>query len=228
MVFAGSSPFGGAPFNPPDNISITLNSSQQLQASGSFPVGTTYIRIQPTGSDVADLYISASGTTQASAWNISSSGTSGNTQLNINWGSSITDITFTQAGKLTVDAAGHTTLIVLPSGDCTVTGYIQHYGEQLSVAAKTSAYTLTANDDVVTCNASSAAFTVTLPSATGSGQKYLVIKTDSSTNAVTLAAAGTDTIEGSSTKSLASQYNKIAVVDIASGLWADLGTGGGI
>ena len=109
-----------------------------------------------------------------------------------------------------------------------INGTLTPNGIRENIAAKTAAYTLTATDSYITASASSAAFTITLPSATGSGQKYVVIKTDSTTNAVTLAAAGTDTIEGSASKALSAQYDKIAVVDIASGLWADLGTGGGI
>lgn len=101
-------------------------------------------------------------------------------------------------------------------------------GIKSNVKSKTSAYTLTTTDEFISASASSAALTITLPSATGSGQKYLILKSDSSANAVTLAAAGTDTIEGSATKVISSQYGKVGVIDIASGLWADLGTGGGI
>ena len=228
MVFAGSSPFGGAPFNPPDNVSITLNSTSQLQASGIFPSGTTYIKLSPTGGNAAYLYISASGTSESGAWNVSSGGSSGNTQFDISYGGTLTSIVFLQSGHLTVNAGATTTLQVDTTGNMLLAGYISSFGTRVSVVSKTSSYTATANVDVIACNASSAAFTVTLPAATGSGAKYIIVKTDSSTNAVTLSAAGTDTIEGSATKTLSSQYNKIAVIDIASGLWIDLGTGGGI
>lgn len=63
-------------------------------------------------------------------------------------------------------------------------------------AAKTGAYTVTLDDFTVPCDATSGAFDVTLPIATGnSGQVFIVKKIDASGNAVTVKTAG-GTIDG--------------------------------
>lgn len=57
----------------------------------------------------------------------------------------------------------------------------------LSVVSKTAAYTATTSDDVILCDASSAAFTITLYAASGNAGKQIIIKkTDSSFNLVTV------------------------------------------
>jgi hypothetical protein len=57
-----------------------------------------------------------------------------------------------------------------------------------TIAAKTSGYTLVANDNLVTGDATSAAFTLTLPAAAAgnSGKRYNIKKTDTSFNAITV------------------------------------------
>ena len=77
----------------------------------------------------------------------------------------------------------------------------------LPVTTKTSAYTATTSDFAILCNATSAAFTVTLPAAAGvTGQVLSITKTDSSGNAVDIDGNGTETINGSATVSLSSQW----------------------
>jgi hypothetical protein len=86
-------------------------------------------------------------------------------------------------------------------------------GEISTLAAKSAAYTLTAADYVVVCNATTAAFTVTLPTAVGAlGRTYKVKKTDSSANAVTVATTSSQTIDGATTYSLVRQWQFIEVV----------------
>lgn len=60
-----------------------------------------------------------------------------------------------------------------------------------TIAAKTAAYTTVSGDDLVTCDATSAAFTITLIAAAtvGTGKRYIIKKTDSSANAVTVTDA---------------------------------------
>ena len=62
---------------------------------------------------------------------------------------------------------------------------------------------------------------LTLPDSTGAtvikGWPVSVIKTDASGNAVTLNRAGSDTIEGSASIALASQYDKTGVLYPATG-----------
>lgn len=67
--------------------------------------------------------------------------------------------------------------------------------------------------DYFRCNATSGAQTVTLPAANVmNGIPLTFKKTDASGNAVTVAAAGSDTIDGAATKALAAQYNYIRIV----------------
>lgn len=75
-----------------------------------------------------------------------------------------------------------------------------------------SAYTATYNDEGIMCDATSAAFTVTLPTAVGiRGKRFTITKTDSSANAVTVDGNGAETINGSATVSLASQYSSVTI-----------------
>ena len=80
-------------------------------------------------------------------------------------------------------------------------------------AAKTSAYTAAATDCLIACNATSGTFAVTLPAAasTTAGHEYVIKKTDSSANAVTVTPNGSDKIDGASTYSLSAQYKYIRI-----------------
>lgn len=84
----------------------------------------------------------------------------------------------------------------------------------VNVATKTSAYTLNNNDDLILADASGGAFTLTLPTAVGAaGKKYIIKKIDSTVaNAVTLAAPGSETIDGSSAVVLYAQNEAVTVV----------------
>lgn len=81
-------------------------------------------------------------------------------------------------------------------------------------ANKTAAYTLTATDSILSVDATTAAFTVTLPDATTCvGRLYTIKKIDSSANAVTLATSpSTQTIDGATTKAISGQWTAVKVV----------------
>ena len=79
------------------------------------------------------------------------------------------------------------------------------------------------NDD---CNASGVAIAIDLPAATGSGRALTFKKIDSSANACTLTASGTDKIDGAATKALSSQYVGVSLRDEASGVWDVVNPGG--
>lgn len=86
-------------------------------------------------------------------------------------------------------------------------------------ATKTSAYTA-APGQTVPVDASSAAVTITLPAATRSGDRVVVKKVDSSTNAVTIARAGSDVINTSSTSlSLIFQHQSTVLRSSGAGVW---------
>jgi hypothetical protein len=82
-----------------------------------------------------------------------------------------------------------------------------------AISAKTGAYTLTGTDDTVTGNATTATFALTLPTAVGiAGRRYVLKKTDASANAVTVATTSSQTIDGATTYSLATQYKYVIVM----------------
>jgi hypothetical protein len=81
-----------------------------------------------------------------------------------------------------------------------------------TVSNKTAAYTALTSDSVLTCDATSAAFTVTLYTAVGnSGKKLTIKKIDASTNAVTIDANSTETIDGALTLRLSTQYESVTI-----------------
>jgi hypothetical protein len=80
-----------------------------------------------------------------------------------------------------------------------------------------SATTLSLSDYTVLANASSAAFTITLPAVSSTagacnGMVLFIKKIDSSTNPVTVAASGSDTIEGNSSIVLKKQYDSLQLI----------------
>ncbi|RYF66035.1 MAG: hypothetical protein EOO39_23770 [Cytophagaceae bacterium] len=76
-----------------------------------------------------------------------------------------------------------------------------------AIGVKTSSYTLTTADSFLIANAAGGALTVTLPTAVGTnGRTYTIKKSDSSANQVTILAASGQTIEGSASLTLNSQW----------------------
>jgi hypothetical protein len=72
-----------------------------------------------------------------------------------------------------------------------------------NVTNKTTTYSIATTDGSIFCNATSAAFTVTLPTAVGVGGKtYSIKKTDNSTNAIIIATTSSQTIDGLTTQTL--------------------------
>lgn len=62
-------------------------------------------------------------------------------------------------------------------------------------------------------------FIANLPAAVGSGDKITVQKSDSNAHNVVLTASGSDTINGSATYNLTTQYQTVEVIDTAAGFW---------
>ena len=81
-----------------------------------------------------------------------------------------------------------------------------------SLSTKTSAYTLTSTDSTILSDATSAGFTLTLPTAVGTiGKTYIIKKTDSSTNAVTIGTTSSQTIDGNTTYALSNQWGGVTL-----------------
>ena len=89
-----------------------------------------------------------------------------------------------------------------------------------SVVNADSPYTVLRSDMYVLADATAGAITVTLPAATGNEARVIhVKKIDVSANAVTVARAGSDTIEGATTYALPAQFNSITVYSNGSAAW---------
>ena len=78
--------------------------------------------------------------------------------------------------------------------------------------AVSSAATADINAGVYLADATSAAFTVTLPSVAAYKYRQLTIKkVDSSANAVTVDGNGSETIDGATTYALSAQYDSVTI-----------------
>jgi hypothetical protein len=85
---------------------------------------------------------------------------------------------------------------------------------------KTAGYILQFSDSVITGDATTAAFTVTLPSAGGiAGRVYTVKKTDATAHVVTVSAAAGQTIDGVLTYLLSAQWQFVTVVSDGTSKW---------
>jgi hypothetical protein len=88
-------------------------------------------------------------------------------------------------------------------------GTVRHTGLQTSAVFATSSATLTKANHIVLANASSGAFTLTLPSCytampdglTPTGMEFTIVKTDTTSNAVQLATTSSETISVPGSKS---------------------------
>lgn len=98
-----------------------------------------------------------------------------------------------------------------------------------SVRGVTGTYTLTLNNDqTIVANASGGAFTITLPAlssaydaTTLTGKDYVIKKSDSSANVITIQAAGADLIETAGTTTLTAQ-DQVIRLRAYSGRWLKL------
>lgn len=83
---------------------------------------------------------------------------------------------------------------------------------QLIPRSVTAAATLQLTDYLVACDATAAAFTLTLPVViSAKGMTFVVFKTDASANAVTIDGAGAETINGAATVALAARWDKALI-----------------
>ena len=84
--------------------------------------------------------------------------------------------------------------------------------------AKTANYTATEDDEVIDCDATSGAVTITLPAVatTRVGKKYVIKKTDAGGNSVTVDPNASETIDGVTTKATTTQFAGFEVVNTGS------------
>lgn len=89
-------------------------------------------------------------------------------------------------------------------------------------AARTlaAAATVNAGDSVLLCDASAGAFTVNLLASGELAEKMILVKkTDASANLVLVKCAGSDTIEGAGTRTLAAQYDSVRLYSSGASTW---------
>ncbi len=92
-------------------------------------------------------------------------------------------------------------------------GTLKSNGQVLAIAAKSAAYTALVSDEIITGDATSAAFTITLPTAVGkTGQTYTIKRINSGANAVTVGTTSSQNIDGAATYALSAQYKYVKVV----------------
>ena len=101
-----------------------------------------------------------------------------------------------------------------------VTGTVETDGFIGATVAKSGAYTATATDYAIICDATSAAFTITLPAAAShTGRVYHIKKIDATGNAVTVDGNSSETIDDATTATLASQYDAVTIQSDGSEWW---------
>jgi hypothetical protein len=129
-----------------------------------------------------------------------------------------TTLTFSEApplGTNNLQVVIGSTLPLGVTGDGTVTKAKFAGGKPKATvtAVKTGAYSATSDDDLIPCNATGGAFTVTLPAAASNGGMEIeIIKTDSSANAITIDGNASETINGALTTTLNTQYEKLRIM----------------
>ena len=83
----------------------------------------------------------------------------------------------------------------------------------LTVVSKTTTYTATVDDQVILCDATSGAFTVTLPAVSAiGGVQFWIKKVDVSGNAITIDGNGAETIDNVATKTLSGAADTLHIV----------------
>lgn len=93
-------------------------------------------------------------------------------------------------------------------------------GFKANLVTKTGAYTATADDYTILCDASGGSFTITLPAvASHANRIYNIKKIDSSANAVTVDGNSSETIDDSTTAILTTQYESITIQSDGSEWW---------
>lgn len=121
--------------------------------------------------------------------------------------------------KISLTAPTDGQVYAYDSGSGTFVPTTPSAGSTYTVRTKTTTYTALAGD-VLLCDATGAAFTVTLPAAaTVTGSSISVKKTDSSGNAVTIDGNGAETIDGATTLALSTQYEAVTLWSDGSNWW---------
>lgn len=80
-----------------------------------------------------------------------------------------------------------------------------------NIATKTTTYSILTSDRTILADATGGGFTITLAGASNAGLKVTIKKVDNTSNVVTIARAGSDTIEGATSRTLRYQYESLTL-----------------
>lgn len=119
-----------------------------------------------------------------------------------------------EVNDLTPYIGGGTYITVTDDGDGTVTIEVQNLLEINLIDDTDSPYdiSVSALRSIVIVDASTNAVTVNLPAATNWAGQTIVVKKTDNVNNITIQADGTETIDGSNTQTLSTQYDAMAIV----------------
>jgi hypothetical protein len=92
-------------------------------------------------------------------------------------------------------------------------------GVSVGTRVQTSDYMMTNSDFAIFANAGVRSITIKLPSASNTGQVVHIKKIDSSKNKVTVERQSTDTIEGKTSETLASEFASSTLIAGGNGFW---------
>lgn len=178
-------PLASPTFTGTIGTALTVSSVVKTDGSGNLTVGTVSLTTQVSGI----LPTANGGTGQGGSATFPASG-----------------VVVTEAGSETLT---NKTLTSPAINSPTITGL----NVAINATPKTSNYTLTTTDDEILGNASGGAFTFTLPTAVGaSGKIYLLKRTDQTlANQITVNTTSSQTIDGITSTTLATQYESIRV-----------------
>lgn len=111
----------------------------------------------------------------------------------------------------TFPVSAGTSTYVLQTDGAGVTSWVSR--SVYSKSAKTTTYSATGNDDVISVDASGGSWTLSLPAAASNTGKILtIVRTDQTlANAVTIDGNASETINGSTTRKLATQYESYTI-----------------
>ena len=203
--------------------------SVQLQSSGAIVmnVGSTgtgvgdFINIYPTANNM-NWVLAGTDTNIGYTLNTKGTGafyfvTGGGQQVSITSTASAVNylnLTGAATGAAPILSAGGSdanislTLTTKGTGIVQTAATLKYAGVIAGLSTKTANYTLVATDHTVLGNATTASFSLTLPTSVGAtGQVYIIKKVDSTANTVTILTTSSQTIDGSTSKVLSYQYD---------------------
>lgn len=119
------------------------------------------------------------------------------------------------ANTIVLGRSTDTTVIGTTAINANATALLQIAGNiaLTNIATKSANYSIVTTDSVIIADASTAAFTITLPNANiGKGTEFKIKKKDSSANVVTVATVSSQLIDGATTFNIGTQYASITIV----------------